>query len=202
MSIKPKILSYSTDPIMDAILSYDNPFRNDMIETLRLMGSIAKYHEMTDRKKVDESLKLNLKLLSRRYEDIETKVTKVPEKKFPIQVMYLHENRNLIGKNIGDQEDFNELVESSFVKAYWEINSLGAAIQMLLQAAQLDANPEQLVENYNNWKIDEILDKLDDKAFTEHVQSKKKEWETKVIAERMSLFERVASALTSKGDGT
>lgn len=101
------------------------------------------------------------------------------EQIFPIQIMYLHENRNMISKNIQSQSEMDELEESTFVKAYWKVNSLGDAIRCLLQASDLDANPVELSKLYKEWKLEDVLSYVDDKEFAKHVMIKATEWENK-----------------------
>lgn len=98
---------------------------------------------------------------------------------FPVNVMYLHENRNMIGKTILTQGDLDELEESTFVKAYWEVRSIGDAIRCLLQASDLDANPVALYELYKDWELEAVVAVLDDKDFSKHVMIKATEWENK-----------------------
>lgn len=98
---------------------------------------------------------------------------------FPIQLMYLHENRNLIGKTIQTQSEMDELEESTFVKAYWKLNSIGDAIRCLLQASDLDANPVELSRLYKEWKLEDVVSFIDDKEFVKHVLIKATEWENK-----------------------
>ena len=108
--------------------------------------------------------------------------THTAEKKsntFPISIMYLHENRNMISKTILSQVELDELEESTFVKAYWKVNSLGDAIRCLLQASDLDANPVELSKLYKEWKLEDVLSYVDDKEFAKHVMIKATEWENK-----------------------
>jgi hypothetical protein len=199
MERKAAGISDSLSPNMEYITSHDNPYREQMLQIISSMGLLAKYHRHTDKKELVQVFNHMQTMLTNRKGEFEKHASKAPERKFPIQVMYLHENRNLIGKNIGDQADFDELVESSFVKAYWEINSIGAAIRMLIQASDLNANPEQLLENFNNWNIESILDRIDDQDFANLVRNKKKEWEVKLVADQMTL-KRFTSVFAKEGE--
>lgn len=99
--------------------------------------------------------------------------------RLPVNVVYLHENKNMIGKIIDNQKDLDELEESTFVQAYWEIRSIGDAIRCLLQASDLEANPVTLVRMYRDWELERVVVVLDDKEFAKHIMIKVEEWELK-----------------------
>jgi hypothetical protein len=107
-----------------------------------------------------------------------------------VNVMYLHQNKNLIVKSNVSRMDRAELQESDFVVAFWELNSIGHVIRALIQANQLDANPEHLIKYYKEWSIADVVKLLDDHNFRDFVIDQVKEWENKAVAIRNSLFSR------------
>jgi hypothetical protein len=109
-----------------------------------------------------------------------------------VNIMYLHQNKNLIVKsNVGKLER-EELQESDFVVAFWELHSIGGVIRALIQADQLDANPEQLVKYYNDWSLHDVVKLLDDHVFRDFILDKVKEWENKTVKIRNMFFKRTS----------
>lgn len=118
-------------------------------------------------------------------------------KTFPFPVMYLHaENKRLITKQVTSLADFEELMESSFVEAYWELNSIGDGVKALLQAAQIGADPECLLSKYRTWGLEEVLTVLDDKPFAEHYFDQVAEWKAQ-LAKKNALDEEFLNTFLS-----
>ncbi len=97
-------------------------------------------------------------------------------KTYPLSIIYLHENKRLITKSIMSPQDLMELTESTFVQAYWELNSVGDAIKALLQASQVGADPECLLDYYQRWDLKPVIVLLDDEGFRDHYLEQVTKW--------------------------
>lgn len=97
-------------------------------------------------------------------------------KTYPLSIVYLHENKRLITKSIAGPQELMELTESTFVQAYWELNSVGDAIKALLQASQVGADPTSLLEYYQRWDLKPVILLLDDEGFRDHYLEQVTKW--------------------------
>ena len=115
---------------------------------------------------------------------ISTKTENVKEKHtFPINIMYLHTNKNLIPKTIYSEADMDEIEDSTFIGSYWMLKSIGDAIRCLLQASDLQASPRDLLEKYRAWQLEDVINTLEDKDFVAHIFKKRDEWIAKMNEE-------------------